>query len=104
MPEWNVTVDHVSIWRWVRRYSQELNRRCRPELYRTNGSWRVTRPTCGLPVSGPICFGRWILLGPPLIFSYRPDETLLLRSAFPRGRCGYSAHTRPRVINVDGNP
>ena len=39
--ERNLSVDHVTIWRWVQRYAPELNRRCRPELRKTNRSWRV---------------------------------------------------------------
>src|SRR5512141_1973634 len=41
MAERSLSVDHVTIWRWVQRYAPELNRRCRPELRKTNGSWRV---------------------------------------------------------------
>ena len=41
MAERSLQVDHVTIWRWVQRYAPELNRRCRQELRRTNGSWRV---------------------------------------------------------------
>ena len=41
MAERNLTVDHVTIWRWVQRYAPELNRRCRRELRMTNRSWRV---------------------------------------------------------------
>ena len=41
MVERNVTVDNVTIWRWVQRYAPELHRRCRPELRMTNRSWRV---------------------------------------------------------------
>ena len=41
MAERNLSVDHVTIWRWVQRYAPELNQRCRPELRKTNGSWRV---------------------------------------------------------------
>jgi transposase, IS6 family len=41
MVERNVQVDHVTIWRWIQRYAPELSRRCRPELQKTNGSWRV---------------------------------------------------------------
>ena len=41
MAERDLTVDHVTIWRWVQRYAPELNRRCRPELRITNRSWRV---------------------------------------------------------------
>ena len=36
MAERNLSVDHVTIWRWVQRYAPELNRRCRPELRNTN--------------------------------------------------------------------
>lgn len=41
MAERNVEVDHVTIWRWIQYYAPELSRRCRPELRKTNGSWRV---------------------------------------------------------------
>jgi transposase-like protein len=36
----NLSVDHVTIWRWVQRYPPELSRRCRPELRNANASWR----------------------------------------------------------------
>ena len=42
MAERNLKVDHVTIWRWV--YTElraGIEPRCRPELRRTNGSWRV---------------------------------------------------------------
>jgi hypothetical protein len=56
MAERSVHVDHVTIWRWIQRYAPELSRRCRPELGRTNGSWRVAKPISGSPASGPsIC-------------------------------------------------
>src|ERR1700738_3195277 len=41
LAERNLSVDHVTIWRWVQRYAPELNRRCRRELRTTNRSWRV---------------------------------------------------------------
>ena len=41
MAERNLSVDHVTIWRCVQRYAPELNQRGRPELRKTNGSWRV---------------------------------------------------------------
>jgi len=31
----------VTIWRWIQCYAPELSRRCRSELRKTNGSWRV---------------------------------------------------------------
>src|SRR3954462_15991940 len=41
LAERNVEVDHVTIWRWIQCYAPELSRRCRSELRKTNGSWRV---------------------------------------------------------------
>ena len=41
MAERNVSVDHVTIWRWVQRYALELRQRCRSELRMRNPSWRV---------------------------------------------------------------
>ena len=38
MAEQNLSVDHVTIWRWVQRYAPERNRRCRPEIRRANAS------------------------------------------------------------------
>ena len=40
MAERNLSVDHVTIWRWVQCYAPELNRLCHPELRKTNASWR----------------------------------------------------------------
>jgi len=41
MAERNLSVDHVTIWRWVQRYAPVLNQRVRRELRRPNRSWRV---------------------------------------------------------------
>ena len=61
MAERKVQVDHVTIWRWIQCYAPELSRRCRPELRRTNGSWRVDeRPIFALLASGPIYIEQWI--------------------------------------------
>jgi IS6 family transposase len=40
MAERSLSVDHVTIWRWVQRYAPELDRRVRPELRRTN-AWTL---------------------------------------------------------------
>jgi hypothetical protein len=41
MAERNLSVDHVTIWRWVQGYAPILNQRIRREKRRPNGSWRV---------------------------------------------------------------
>jgi transposase-like protein len=41
MAERNLSIDYVTIWRWVQRYAPVLNQRLRREMRRPNGSWRV---------------------------------------------------------------
>src|SRR6478735_9395505 len=55
MADRNLSVDHVTIWRWVQRYAPELNRRCRPELRNVNRSWRVDETYCRVA-------GKWAYL------------------------------------------
>src|SRR5258707_2760913 len=41
LAERGLHADHVTVWRWVQRYAQEIQRRMRPRLRPTNDSWRV---------------------------------------------------------------
>jgi IS6 family transposase len=41
LAERGLGVDASCVWRWVQRYSPELNKRCQPHLKRTNKSYRV---------------------------------------------------------------
>ena len=102
MAERNLRVDHVTIWRWVQHYAPELNRRCRPELRRTNGSWRVDETYLRVA-------GKWTYLyravdstGATIDFllSARRDAAAAKRFL----QKALQGHPRPRVINVDGNP
>jgi transposase-like protein len=36
-----VQVDHTTLFRWIQAYAPELDKRIRPHLHMTNGSWRV---------------------------------------------------------------
>ena len=36
-----VFVDHTTVSRWTQRYAPEIDKRTRPHLQMTNGSWRV---------------------------------------------------------------
>src|ERR1700722_21035245 len=36
-----VEVDHTTIFRWIQAYAAELEKRTRPHLRMSNGSWRV---------------------------------------------------------------
>ena len=41
MAERNLSVDHVTIWRWVQKYAPILNQRTRRQMRNPNRSWRV---------------------------------------------------------------
>ena len=50
-----VEVDHTTIFRWIQAYAAELERRIRPHLRMSNGSWRVDETYVKAK-------GRWIYL------------------------------------------
>ena len=41
LEERGLKADHTTVWRWVQRYSPELEQRLRRHLKPTNKSWRV---------------------------------------------------------------
>src|SRR5262245_36988634 len=104
MAERNLSVDHVTIWRWVQRYAPELNRRCRPELRITNRSWRVDETYCRVA-------GKWTYLyravdstGATVDFQLSATRDAAGAKRFLQRALRSVGHPRPRVINVDGNP
>jgi transposase-like protein len=104
MAERNLTVDHVTIWRWVQRYAPELNRRCRPELRNTNRSWRVDETYCRVA-------GKWTYLyravdstGATIDFLLSGTRDAVAAKRFLHKALRSAGHPRPRVINVDRNP
>ena len=64
MAERGLSVDHVTIWRWVQRYAPILNQRIRRELRRPNRSWRVDETYVRVA-------GSWAYLLPRRRFGWR---------------------------------
>ena len=104
MAERGLSVDHVTIWRWVQRYAPVLNQRIRRELRRPNRSWRVDETYVRVA-------GQWAYLyravdstGETIDFVLSPKRDLIAAKLFLR--LALSAHPgiRPRVINADGHP
>src|ERR1700688_817685 len=104
MAERNLSVDHVTIWRWVQSYAPDLNRRCRPELRPTNRSWRVDETYLRVA-------GKWTYLyravdstGATIDFLLSTRRDAGAAKRFFQKALRSLGHPRPRVINVDGNP
>src|ERR1700692_4477003 len=57
LQERGLEADHTTVWRWVQRYSPELEQRLRPCLKPTNKSWRVDETYVRVKAVGAICIG-----------------------------------------------
>ena len=64
--ERGLSVDHVTVWRWVQRYAPELERHLRRHLKPTNDSWRVDETYVRVK-------GKWVYL-------YRAVDSAVRRS------------------------
>jgi transposase, IS6 family len=102
MVERDLSVDHVTIWRWVQRYAPILNQRLRGDLRHPNRSWRVDETYVRVA-------GKWTYLyravdsaGETIDFMLSPKRDLTAAKLFLR--LALSRSGRPRVINVDGHP
>ena len=69
MAERGLSVDHVTIWRWVQRYAPILNQRLRRELRRPDRSWRVDETYVRVA-------GRWTYLLPGSGFRWPYGENI----------------------------
>ncbi len=99
-----VAVDHTTISRWIKAYAVELEKRIRPHLRMSNGSWHVDETYIKVK-------GRWTYLYRAVHKSGRTIDFLLSakRDAAAAKRLFRKAlaqpHTvNPRTITVEKNP
>jgi IS6 family transposase len=104
MAERGLSVDHVTIWRWVQCYAPILNQRLRRDLRHPGRSWRVDETYVRVA-------GRWTYLyravdsaGETIDFMLSPKRDLIAAKLFLRLALSGTSGNRPRVINVDGHP
>src|SRR4028119_1197843 len=99
-----VTVDHTTIFRWIQAYAPELEKRIRPHLRQSNGSWRVDETYVKVK-------GRWTYLYRAVdsrsqtidfLLSAKRDAEAAKR--FFRKALGQPHTVNPRTITVDKNP
>ncbi|PWU07398.1 MAG: IS6 family transposase [Terriglobia bacterium] len=103
MAERGLSIDHVTIWRWVQHYAPILNQRLRREVRHPNRSWRVDETYVRVA-------GKWAYLyravdsaGATIDFLLSPHRDLTAAKLFLRLVLSGTS-IRPRVINVDGHP
>src|SRR5262245_13324070 len=103
MAERGLTVDHVTIWRWVQRYAPVLNQRIRRELRHPNRSWRVDETYVKVAGAWAYLYRAVDSSGETIEFMLSPKRDLIAAKLFLRLALSGGA-PRPRVINVDGYP
>ena len=103
MAERGLSVDHVTIWRWVQRYAPVLNRRIRRELRPPNRSWRVDETYVKIAGNWAYLYRAVDSAGETIEFMLSPKRDLIAAELFLRLALSGGAPP-PRVINVVGHP
>jgi transposase-like protein len=103
LSERGISVDHVTLWRWVQRYAPEVERRVRKRLKAINDSWRVDETYVRVK-------GQWRYLyravdssGATLDFLLSATQDAEAARRFLAKALGRPNHPEPRVIHTDGH-
>ena len=98
-----VQVNHTTLFRWIQAYAPELDKRVRPHLRMTNGSWRVDETYIRVK-------GQWVYLyravdagGQSIDFLLSPKRDAAAARRFFRKALKQSHTVNPRTITVDRN-
>jgi IS6 family transposase len=101
LAERGLSVDHVTVWRWVQRYAPEIQRRLRTRLRPTNDSWRVDETYIRVK-------GKWVYLyravdstGATIDFLLSAKRDAAAAERFLAKALGGENHPAPRAINTD---
>ena len=98
-----VSVDHTTVYRWIQVYAVELEKRLRPHLRPTTGSWRVDETYLKVK-------GRWVYLyravdsrGQTIDFRLSAKRDAAAARRFFRKALARPNTVNPRTITVDKN-
>jgi transposase-like protein len=103
MAERGLSVDHVTIWRWVQHYAPLLNQRLRRELRNRNRSWRVDETYVQVAGTWKYLYRAVDSGGDTIDFMLSPKRDLTAAKMFLRLALSETGGMRPRVVNVDGH-
>src|ERR1700746_3621483 len=103
LAERGLLVDHVTVWRWVQRYTPEMGQRLRSRLKPARDSWRVDETYIRIK-------GKWRYLyraldsaGATLDFLLSAKQDAAAAKRFLAKAWGRQNHPTPRVISTDGH-
>ena len=98
-----VAVDHTTLFRWIQAYAPELDKRLRPHLRTTTGSWRVDETYVKVK-------GRWVYLyravdarGQTIDFLLSAKRDAATARRFFRKALKQAHTVNPRTLTVDKN-
>ena len=98
-----VAVDHTTLYRWIQAYAPELDKRLRPHLRMTTGSWRVDETYVKVK-------GRWMYLyravdarGQTIDFLLSAKRDTAATRRFFRIALKQAHTVNPRTLTVDKN-
>ena len=98
-----IQVDHTTLYRWIQAYAPELEKRIRPHLRMTSGSWRVDETYIRVK-------GKWVYLyravdasGQTIDFLLSPKRDAAAARRFFRKALKQAHTVNPRTITVDKN-
>lgn len=103
LQEGGISVDLVTLWRWVQRYAPELERRLRKRLKATNDSWRVDETYVRVKGQGRYLYRAVDSSGATLDFLLPAKQDAEAARRFLAKALGRQNHPAPRVIHTDGH-
>ena len=99
-----VEIAHTTLFCWIQAYALEIEKRTRPHLRKSNGSWRVDETYVRVK-------GRWMYLyravdsrGQTIYFLLSVKRNAEAAKRFFRKALGQPHTVSPRTITVDKNP
>ena len=98
-----VRVDHTTLFRWIQAYAPELEKRIRPHLRPTNGSWRVDETYIRVKVEWVYLYRAVDATGQTIDFLLSPERDAAAARRFFRKALKQSHTVNPRTITVDKN-
>jgi transposase, IS6 family len=98
-----IQVDPTTLFRWIQAYAPELDKRIRPHLRKTNGSWRVDETYIRVK-------GNWVYLyraidaaGQTIDFLLSPKRNAAAARRFFRKALKQLHTVKPQTITIDRN-